>query len=114
MAKKRKQLPLLENVLITDVAAEGKAIAKVDGMTVFVPFAVPGDVADIQLIKKKSNYAEGKVTRFESFSEKRTEAFCEHFGICGGCKWQILPYDEQLKYKQKQVIDHLTRIGKVE
>ncbi|MPM51257.1 23S rRNA (uracil-C(5))-methyltransferase RlmCD [bioreactor metagenome] len=114
MAKKRKQLPLLENILITDVAAEGKAIAKVDGMTVFVPFAVPGDVADIQLIKKKSNYAEGKVTRIESFSEKRTEAFCEHFGICGGCKWQILPYDEQLKYKQKQVIDHLTRIGKVE
>lgn len=114
MAKKRKQLPLLENVLITDVAAEGKAIAKVDGMAVFVPYVVPGDVLDIQLTKKKSNYAEGKAVRFESFSEKRAEAFCEHFGICGGCKWQILPYDEQLRYKQKQVEDNLTRIGKIE
>lgn len=114
MAKKRKQLPLLENITITDVATEGKAIAKVDGMTVFVPFVVPGDVVDIQLTKKKSNYAEGRAVRFESFSEKRTEAFCEHFGICGGCKWQILPYEEQLKYKQKQVIDNFTRIGKIE
>jgi 23S rRNA (uracil1939-C5)-methyltransferase len=114
MAKKRKQLPLLENILITNVAAEGKAIAKVDGMTVFVPFVVPGDVVDIQLTRKKSNYAEGKAVRFESFSEKREEAFCEHFGICGGCKWQILPYEEQLKYKQKQVTDNLQRIGKIE
>lgn len=114
MAKKKKQLPLLQNIPITDVAAEGKAIAKVDGLTVFVPYAVPGDVADIQLFKKKSSYAEGKVVRFESFSEKRADAFCEHFGICGGCKWQILPYSEQLKYKQKQVEDNLTRIGKVE
>lgn len=114
MAKKRKQLPLLEKVPVTGVAAEGKAIARVDGMTVFVPFAVPGDVADIQITKKKSNYAEGKVIRFESFSENRAEAFCEHFGTCGGCKWQILPYGEQLKYKQKQVEDNLTRIGKVE
>ena len=114
MAKKRKQLPLLEKVPVTGVAAEGKAIARVDGLTVFVPFAVPGDVADIRLTKKKSNYAEGKVTRFESFSENRAEAFCEHFGTCGGCKWQILPYGEQLKHKQKQVEDHLTRIGKVE
>ena len=114
MAKKRKQLPLLEKVPVTGVAAEGKAIAWVDGMTVFVPFAVPGDVADIQITKKKSNYAEGKVTRFESFSENRADPFCEHFGTCGGCKWQILPYGEQLKYKQKQVEDNLTRIGKVE
>ena len=114
MARKRKQLPILENITITDVAAEGKAIAKVDGMTVFVPFVVPGDVADIQLTKKKSNYAEGKAVRFESFSDKRTDAFCSHFGICGGCKWQILPYDEQIKYKQKQITDNLTRIGKVE
>ncbi len=114
MAKNKKQLPLLEKVSVTGVAAEGKAIARVDGMTVFVPFAVPGDVADIQITKKKSNYAEGKVIRFESFSENRAEAFCEHFGTCGGCKWQILPYGEQLKYKQKQVEDNLTRIGKVE
>lgn len=104
----------MEKVSVTGVAAEGKAIARVDGMTVFVPFAVPGDVADIQITKKKSNYAEGKVIRFESFSENRAEAFCEHFGTCGGCKWQILPYGEQLKYKQKQVEDNLTRIGKVE
>ena len=114
MAKKRKQLPLLEKVPVTGVATEGKAIAWVDGMTVFVPYAVPGDVADIQITKKKSNYAEGKVTRFESFSENRADPFCEHFGTCGGCKWQILPYGEQLKYKQKQVEDNLTRIGKVE
>ena len=114
MAKKRKQLPLLENILITDVAAEGKAIAKVDGMTVFVPFVVPGDVADIQLTRKKSNYAEGKAVRMDKLSEKRTEAFCGHFGVCGGCKWQMLPYDEQLKYKQKQVEDNLVRIGKIE
>lgn len=104
----------MEKVPVTGVAAEGKAIARVDGMTVFVPYAVPGDVADIQITKKKSNYAEGKVTRFESFSENRADPFCEHFGTCGGCKWQILPYGEQLKYKQKQVEDNLTRIGKVE
>ena len=114
MAKKKKQLPLLQNITITDVAAEGKAIAKVEGMTVFIPYAVPGDVADIQLTKKKSNYAEGRAVRFEKYSDKRTEAFCDHFGVCGGCKWQILPYEEQLKYKQQQVTDNLTRIGKVE
>lgn len=113
MARKKKQLPLLEAITITDVAAEGKALAKVDGMAVFVPYAVPGDVVDIRLTRKKHNYAEGKVVRFISYSTERSEAFCEHFGICGGCKWQILPYGEQLKYKQKQVEDHLTRIGKI-
>ena len=114
MSKRKKQLPLLESVVITDVAAEGKAIAKVDGMVIFVPYVVPGDVVDIQLTRKKHNYAEGKVVRFVSYSENRVEPFCEHFGICGGCKWQMLPYDLQLKYKQKQVADNLTRIGKVE
>lgn len=114
MARKRKQLPLLENIVITDVAAEGKAIAKVDGLTVFVPFVVPGDVVDVQLTRKKSNYAEGKAVRFEHYSDNRAEAFCSHYGICGGCKWQILPYEEQLKYKQKQITDNLQRIGKVE
>ncbi|HBX46068.1 23S rRNA (uracil(1939)-C(5))-methyltransferase RlmD [Limibacterium fermenti] len=114
MARKKKQLPLLESVMISDVAAEGKAIAKIDGLTVFIPYAVPGDVVDIQLTRKKSSYAEGRVVRFESYSDTRTDAFCDHFGICGGCKWQILPYDEQLRYKQKQVVDNLTRIGKVE
>lgn len=114
MARKRKQLPLLKNVVINDVAAEGKAIAKVDGMAVFVPFAVPGDVVDIQLTRKKRSFAEGKVVRFENYSEKRAEPFCEHFGVCGGCKWQNLPYEEQLKYKHRQVLDNLERIGKIE
>lgn len=113
MAGKRKQLPLLENILITDVAAEGKAIAKVGGMALFVPFAVPGDVVDIQLTKKKSAFAEGRVVRFEKYSENRAEPFCSHFGVCGGCKWQMLPYEEQLKQKQRQVADNLERIGKV-
>jgi len=114
MARKKKQLPLLEAVMITDVAAEGKAIAKIDGMAVFVPFAVPGDVVDIQLTRKKNSFAEGRVVRFHSYSDVRVDAFCRHFGVCGGCKWQNLPYEEQLKYKQKQVSDNLERIGKIE
>ena len=114
MAKKRKQYPLLENVEITDVAAEGKAIAKVDGMAVFVPFAVPGDIVDIQITRKKRSFAEGRVVRFEKFSDNRTVPFCEHFGVCGGCKWQNLSYNEQLKYKNNQVSDNLKRIGKVD
>lgn len=114
MSRKKKPLPTLENVLITDVAAEGKAIAKVDNLVIFVPYVVPGDIIDIQLTRKKNKYAEGKAIRFEKYAEKRSEAFCEHFGICGGCKWQILPYSEQLKYKQKQVEDNLTRIGKID
>ncbi len=114
MARKRKQLPLLENIVITDVAAEGKSIAKVDGMAVFVPFAVPGDIVDIQLTRKRRSFAEGKVVRFKGYSEKRAEPFCEHFGVCGGCKWQNMPYGEQLNYKHKQVVDNLERIAKVE
>lgn len=114
MARKKKELPLIENVEIIDVAAEGKAIAKVDDLVVFIPYVVPGDVIDLQITRKKNKYAEGKPVRFISYSPNRTEAFCEHFGICGGCKWQVLPYAEQLKYKQKQVEDNLTRIGKIE
>ena len=114
MARKRKQLPLLEGVTITGVAAEGKAVAKVEGMALFVPFAAPGDVADIQLTRKKSSFAEGRVVRFQSLSPLRSEPFCQHFGVCGGCKWQHLPYEEQLRHKQQQVVDNLTRIGKVE
>lgn len=114
MARKKKLLPLIENVEIVDVAAEGKAIARVDDMVVFIPYVVPGDVIDLQLTRKKNKYAEGKPARFVKYSPDRVEAFCEHFGVCGGCKWQILPYAEQLKYKQKQVTDNLTRIGKVE
>ncbi len=114
MARKKKELPLIENVEIVDIAAEGKAIAKIEDMVVFIPYVVPGDIIDLQITRKKNKYAEGKPIRFVSYSPDRTEAFCEHFGICGGCKWQILPYAEQLKYKQKQVTDNLVRIGKIE
>ncbi|MDR2949389.1 MAG: 23S rRNA (uracil(1939)-C(5))-methyltransferase RlmD [Prevotella sp.] len=114
MSRKKKELPLIENVEIVDIAAEGKAIAKVNDMVVFIPYVVPGDVIDLQITRKKNKYAEGKPVRFVSYSPNRVEAFCEHFGICGGCKWQILPYAEQLKFKQKQVEDNLVRIGKIE
>lgn len=114
MARKRKALPLLEKVLITDVAAEGKAIAKVNDMVVFVPYVVPGDVVDLQVKRKKHSYAEAEAVHFHEYSPQRTVPFCEHYGVCGGCKWQILPYEEQIKYKQKQVTDNLTRIGKIE
>jgi len=114
LARKSKPLPLLENITITDIAAEGKAIARVEDRVIFVPFVAAGDVVDIQLTKKKSSYAEGRAVKFHHYSEKRTEPICEHFGICGGCKWQHLPYSEQLKFKQQQVFDSLTRIGKVE
>lgn len=114
MRKDRKPQPIYPSVEIVDIAAEGKAIAKIDSMIVFVPFVIPGDIVDLQLSRKKKNYAEGKPVRFEKYSDMRIEAFCEHFGVCGGCKWQILPYQEQLKYKQKQVEDNLTRIGKVD
>lgn len=96
------------------MAAEGMAIAKTEDGVVFVPFVAPGDVVDIQVTKKKHSYMEGRAVRFEKYSDERTEPFCEHFGTCGGCKWQHLPYDKQLFYKQKQIIDNLTRIGKVE
>lgn len=114
MTRKKKPLPILENVTITDVAAEGKSLARVDDMVVFVPFAVPGDVVDLQVKRKKHNYCEAEVIRFVKRSDIRIEPLCSHFGICGGCKWQNLPYSEQLKAKQKQVFDQLTRIGKVE
>lgn len=114
MARKKKPLPLLEEVTITDVAAEGKALARVNDMVVFVPYVAPGDIVDIQLTRKKHNYAEGKAIAIRKYGEERTTPFCEHFGVCGGCKWQHLPYEVQLRYKQKQVIDNLTRIGKID
>lgn len=114
MARKKKELPLLEKVTITDVAAEGKAVAKVNELVIFVPYVVPGDVVDLQVKRKKSHYAEAVAVKFHEKSPLRTEPFCSHFGVCGGCKWQCLSYEEQLKYKQKQVFDNLTRIGKVE
>jgi len=113
MAKSKKPHPIFTDITITDIAAEGKAIAKVNDIVVFVPFVVPGDVVDLQVTRKKSHFMEARPIHFHSFSEKRTEAVCEHYGICGGCKWQILPYTEQIRYKQKQVVDNLTRIGKI-
>ena len=114
MARNKKPLPLLEGVTIEAVAAEGKCLFHWDELVVFVPFCVPGDVCDIQIRRKKHSFAEGEVVRFIKYSNVRATPFCQHFGACGGCKWQNLPYEEQLKFKQKQVHDQLTRIGKVE
>lgn len=113
MSRKKKSLPVLENITITDYAAEGKALARVNELVVFVPFAVPGDIVDLQVRRKKHSYCEAEIIRFIKYSERRVKPFCQHFGICGGCKWQNIPYDEQLRMKQKQVYDQLTRIGKV-
>lgn len=114
VVRKRKEFPLLEKIMITDIAAEGKALAKVNDLVVFVPYVVPGDVADLQVKKKKHHYAEAVAVKFHEYSSIRAVPFCQHYGICGGCKWQVLPYSEQIKYKQKQVVDNLTRIGKIE
>lgn len=114
MTRKHKPLPLLEHITIVSVAAEGKCIFHYDDKVVFVPFCVPGDVVDVQITKKKHSFMEGRVERIISYSKVRETPMCEHFGICGGCKWQNLPYEEQLKAKQQQVFDQLTRIGKVE
>ena len=114
MSRKKKPYPILENITITDIAAEGKSLVRINDLVVFVPFCVPGDVVDLQIKRKKHSYAEAEVVRFIKYSDKRTEPMCEHFGICGGCKWQNLPYEEQLAFKQQQVHDQLTRIGKIE
>ncbi len=114
MARKRKELPLLEGVEIKDVAAEGNAIARVDEMVVFVPFGAPGDIADVKIDRKKRSYAEGHIERMVSPSPLRVEPRCSHFGLCGGCRWQHLPYSFQLECKQRQVSDALRRIAKVE
>jgi len=114
MTRKKKIDLLLENVTIEAVAAEGKALAHVDGIVVFVDFAVPGDVVDIQVYKKKKNYMEGFIKRIVKPSENRLEPFCSHFGVCGGCRWQPLPYEMQLQAKRQQVEDQLVRIGHLE
>ena len=114
MARKKKELPLLEKVSITGVAAEGKALARVNDLVVFVPYVVPGDVVDLQVRRKKHSYAEAEAVKFYEYSAERAKPFCKHYGVCGGCKWQCLAYEHQLKYKQQQVYDALTRIGKVE
>lgn len=121
MGRKQKVLPLLEGVEITGVAAEGKALTRTkiretdeSPIVVFIPFGAPGDVVDIKIDKKKKSYAEGHIERILSPSPYRIEPRCSHFTICGGCKWQHLPYSEQLKFKQQQVEDALTRIAKIE
>ena len=114
MARNKKPLPLLESVTIEAIAAEGKSLFHWQDLVVFVPFCVPGDVCDVQIRRKKHSYAEGEVVRFIKYSKVRATPFCKHFGVCGGCKWQNLPYEEQLKFKQQQVYDQLHRIGKVE
>jgi 23S rRNA (uracil1939-C5)-methyltransferase len=111
---RKKELPLLEKIKITDIGSEGNALARVDGKVIFVPMLVPGDIVDIQIRKKKRKYLEGRVVRFHEYSPDRITPVCRHFGVCGGCKWQHLPYDRQLLYKEKQVKDNLTRIGKVQ
>ena len=111
---KKKNLPLYEGIEITGVAAEGKALVRIDDIVCFVPNCVPGDKVDLQITKKKHSFMEGRVVRVVKPSPVRCEARCKHYGICGGCKWQILPYEEQLKHKQQQIVDNLTRIGKIE
>ena len=114
MARKRGQLPFIEGLEITTLAAEGKAMGHYDGMVVFVPMTVPGDVVDVQIKAKKRRFMEGTVVNFVKRSELRCEPVCEHFGVCGGCKWQNLPYEEQLRFKTAQVNDQLVRIGKLD
>ena len=114
MARNKKPLPLLEGITIEATAAEGKCLFHWNDMVVFVPWCVPGDVCDVQIRRKKHSFAEGEVVRFIEYSKVRALPFCQHFGVCGGCKWQNLPYEEQLRMKQQQVYDQLHRIGKVE
>jgi 23S rRNA (uracil1939-C5)-methyltransferase len=113
VSRKNKQ-QLLEDVAVTDYAAEGKALARVDGKVVFISGAVPGDVADVMLTKSKKDWAEGRVTQIKKMAPDRQEPFCRHFGVCGGCKWQMLPYSKQLQYKQQEAEQNLRRIGKLE
>ena len=110
---RKKNKPFFENVTIEDIGAEGKALARVNDLVIFTKYTVPGDIVNLQVTKKRKKYAEAVVTKYLEFSPDRIEAFCEHFGVCGGCKWQYLPYSKQLSYKQKQVADQLKRIGKI-
>ena len=111
---RKKKLPLLENLTINDFAAEGKALTRVDDMVLFVPFLAPGDIADIQVTKKRKSYMEGVSVNIHKLSHERVKPVCPHFGICGGCKWQHLQYERQLYYKQKQVLDTLEKFSKIQ
>ena len=114
MARKKANYPLIESLEIVSVAAEGKALGRYNDVVVFVPMAVPGDVVDVQVRSKRRRFMEGYIVRFVKKSPMRVDPVCEHYGVCGGCKWQHLPYEEQLRFKQEQVTDQLTRIGKVD
>jgi 23S rRNA (uracil1939-C5)-methyltransferase len=114
VGRKKNKLPLLENIKIENIAAEGKALARVNERVLFVPMAVPGDIVDVQISKKKNSFMEGYVKTYKELSSMRIKPKCKHFGTCGGCKWQMLPYKNQLEFKQQQVIDALQRIAKVE
>lgn len=110
----RKKKKIVEDLEIIDIAAEGKAIGKIEGKVIFVPGAIPGDVVDVQLNRVKKTHAEGMILKYKHYSENRIEPECEHFGVCGGCKWQQLPYENQIKHKNQQVIDQFQRIGHIE
>ncbi len=112
--KNKKPLPIIEQVEVIDAGTEGQSIAKVNDLVIFIKDAVPGDIVDVQITRKKNSYREGRAIKFHKYSDKRIVAICEHFGVCGGCKWQNMNYETQLFYKQKQVKDSLTRIGKIE
>ena len=111
---RRNKKTVINNIRLERYAAEGRSVAHFnEGKTIFVEGAVPGDIADILVLKQKKSYAEGKVLQITEYSKDRVTPFCKHFGICGGCKWQMLPYEKQLLYKQQQVADQLSRIGHV-
>ena len=112
IVKKKNKRIILKNLEITAYAAEGRALAKMDGKVIFVSGAVPGDNADVLLTKNKKDWAEGRVITITAFSAERADPFCRHFGTCGGCKWQMLPYEKQLEFKQQEVVQNLQRISK--
>src|SRR5438128_1515852 len=109
----KKKPIVLDEVLVENYAAEGKSLARKDGKVIFIENVVPGDVVDVRLSKNKKDWAEGYPLHFRSFSKERVDPFCQHFGVCGGCQWQMLPYAKQLSYKHQQVFDTLSRIGKI-
>ncbi|RYY99535.1 MAG: 23S rRNA (uracil(1939)-C(5))-methyltransferase RlmD [Chitinophagaceae bacterium] len=111
--RKKQKVRILEGIAVEAYAAEGKSLARQEGKVIFIEGAVPGDVVDVQLGKSKKDWAEGHAVRFLKYADDRVAPFCQHFGVCGGCQWQMLPYEKQLQYKQQQVFDNLTRIGKV-
>ncbi|MCC6288033.1 MAG: 23S rRNA (uracil(1939)-C(5))-methyltransferase RlmD [Chitinophagaceae bacterium] len=113
MSRRRNNDQVLQQVTVEDYAAEGRSLARVDGKVIFIEGAVPGDIVDIRLSKSKKDWAEGKAIHFQSYSPDRVDPFCEHFGTCGGCKWQMLPYAKQLQYKQNEAVQNLKRLGRI-